>query len=353
VSARRVAALGALALALLAVAWVVLLRGDGGPAARPAKPAISARPATPATPATLEQVFDAAGGGDTIALAAGDYGTFRGGVKPSTVTLVAEKGVTATMNVEFDGAAHIRIQGLTLKGMELNGTTHDVTIANSRFTGMGLVRAAAMADAHILLDRVTFAGIDKCDRCFEGRLTITGDSGAPSGIVVRDSTFGPGGVSDGILNGGHGVQILRNRFVDLQGGSVDGVHVDAIQLYGSRDTVIRRNQMENVATGIMAPDGTDHEIIEGNRIDPGEYPYGILLGGDVGSVIRRNRLPDGACAFDKRCGTLVIESDKDGKPSRGTVVEDNILGDLQIGEGSTLAAQARNTIAALTGAGSG
>lgn len=324
---------------MVAVSGVVMLRGAN-------EPARATKPPTPATPATLEQVFADARGGDTIVLAAGDYGTFRGGVKTSRVTLTAQEGATATMAVEFDGAAHVRIDGLTLTGMELSGTTHDVTISNARFTGMALIRADAMTDAGIMLDRVSFAGIDKCDRCYEGRLTITGDSGAPAGIVVRRSTFGPGGVSDGILNGGHGVQILGNRFFRLQGGSVDGVHLDAIQLYGSRGTVIRHNRMEDVATGIMAPDGTDHEIIEHNLIDPGEYPYAILMAGDVGSVIRHNELPAGACAFGKPCGTLLIESDKDGTPSVGTVVQDNVLGDLQVGDGSTLAAETGNLIAA-------
>jgi hypothetical protein len=211
---------------------------------------------------------------------------------------------------------------------------------------MSLINAESMAGAGIVLERSTFAGIDKCDGCYEGRLTITGDSGAPSGIVVRDSTFGPGGVSDGILNGGHGVQIVGNQFTGLQGGSADGVHVDAIQLYGSRATLIKDNRIEDVAAGIMAPDGARREIIEGNVIDTGEYPYAILLGGDDGSVIRDNDLPVGACAFDKPCGTLVIDVDKDGTPSRGTVVEGNRLGAMQLGDGVVLASDAGNTIAA-------
>jgi hypothetical protein len=327
---------------VLGLCGFLLLGDDDAPRAR-SQPA---KPPTPATPATLERVFADARGGDTIALAAGDYGTFHGDVKPSTVTLTAQEGADARMAIEFDGAANVRIDGLTLTGMELAGATRDVTIRNARFTGMALIRAEEMRDAGIVLERDTFAGIDKCDGCFEGRLTITGDGGAPSGIVVRDSTFGPGGVSDGILNGGHGVAIVRNRFTGLQGGGVDGVHVDAIQLYGSRATLIQGNRIEDTATGIMAPDGTDHEVIEGNLIAPGEYPYAIMLAGDDGSVIRGNELPAGACAFDKTCGTLVIESGKDGTPSRGTVVEDNTLGALQLDAGSTLASDARNTIAA-------
>ena len=336
--------LTALSLVVVAVpvAAAFLLLAEGG-----AKPdaAKQAPPPIPATPATFERVFDGARGGQTIALEAGDYGTFTGGSKASTVTLVAAAGANVKMALDFDPADHIKIKGVTLTSLELAGDTHDVTIENSTFTGPALIRADDMSDANVVLAGNRHAGIDKCDGCYEGRLTITGDSGATSGIVVTGSTFGPRGVSDGILNGGRGVQIVGNHFVGLQGGSIDGVHVDAIQLYGSHGTIIRGNRMEDVATGIMAPDGADHEVIEHNLIAPGEYPYAIFLGADVGSKILNNRLPDGECAFDKICGTIVIESGKDGTPSTGTVVSDNILGDLEVGEGSTLGANERNTIA--------
>lgn len=336
-----------LALVLAAVVVVAalstLLSFSGG-----APTAARSRPATAATAATFKQVFDHARAGATIALAPGDYGTFTGGSKAGTVTIRPQAGADVTMALDFDGADHIRVDGVTLTSLELKGDVHDVTVANSRLTGPALIRADEMAGAGIVLDHNTHAGIGKCDGCFEGRLTVTGDSGKPSGIVVRRSTFGPGGESDGILNGGHGVQILDNRFVDLKGGSVDGVHVDAIQLYGSRGTVIRGNRLENVATGIMAPDGTDHELIERNVIDTGEYPYAILLGGDVGTVIRSNWLVDGSCAFEKHCGTLVVGPDKAGRPSRGTRVEDNILSAIDLAGGSQLAANLRNTFTAAT-----
>lgn len=345
----RVLGLVAVALLVLGAAGFMLVREDDARPASPGRagpPSPPAKPPIPATPETFERVFKSANAGDTIALAGGSYGTFTGAQKSGPVTVTAEEGARVRMAVAFDGAANITIDGLTLTGMDLTGETRDVTIRNARFTGMSLINAESMTDAGIVLERDTFAGIDKCDGCYEGRLTITGDSGAPAGIVVRDSTFGPGGLSDGILNGGHGVQIIGNRFSGLLGGSADGVHIDAIQLYGSRATLIKDNRIEDVAAGIMAPDGATREIIEGNVIAPGEYPYGILLGGDDGSVIRDNDLPAaGACAYDKPCGTLVIDADKEGTPSRGTIVEGNRLGALQVGDGVELASNAGNTIA--------
>ena len=244
----------------------------------------------------------------TIALEAGDYGTFTGGSKDSTVTLVPAAGANVKMAVDFDPADHIRIEGVTLTSLELAGDTHDVTIENATFTGPALIRADDSPTRTSCSPATATRASTSATAATRGGSTITGDSGAPSGIVVTGSTFGPRGVSDGILNGGRGVEIVGNHFVGLQGGSVDGVHVDAIQLYGSHGTIIRGNLIDDIATGIMAPDGADHELIEHNVIAPLEYPYAIFLGGDVGSNIRHNRLPDGDCAFDKIRGTLVGSS---------------------------------------------
>jgi nitrous oxidase accessory protein NosD len=174
---------------------------------------------------------------------------------------------------------------------------------------------------------------------------LVGRTSAPSGVTIRDSTFS-GGNSDGIQNGGNGVRIVGNTFTGIhQVDGADGVHADAIQLYGSKRTVIQGNHMRDVADGIMAPDGTDHEVIEGNDIATDGYPYAITLGGDRGSVVRGNRLAGGACNYGQPCGTLRIANAKDGSGSSGTTVEDNHLGALAVENGSTLAADSGNVIA--------
>jgi hypothetical protein len=96
----------------------------------------------------------------------------------------------------------------------------------------------------------------------------------------------------------------------------------------------------------MAPDGADHEVIEDNVIDPGSYPFAITLWSDNGSIVRHNTLPDGACAWNLRCGILTVGS-KTGEPAgRGTVVKDNILGEVTVGSGSaTFAERDYNLIA--------
>ena len=54
-----------------------------------------------ATPSNLTTVFSNARANDTILLASGDYGTFRGGVKSGMVTLAPEPGAHVTMGAEL------------------------------------------------------------------------------------------------------------------------------------------------------------------------------------------------------------------------------------------------------------
>ena len=122
------------------------------------------------------------------------------------------------------------------------------------------------------------------------------------------------------------------------------MHTDAIQLFGSRNTVIRDNWIHDTPSGIMAPDGSDHELVEQNVIDPGEYPFAISLGSDRGSIIRHNTLPDGACAWDLRCGIIAVGGKEGKPPAVGTMIEDNITAEVSLSPGSAPASVARNLI---------
>lgn len=296
------------------------------------------------TSANFAGAFSDAHGGDTLVLASGDYGTFKGGRKGSTVTIRSAPGATVRMELQLHGASHLRLQGLTIAGADIGGDTHDVTVARSRFTASADVDATDMAGADILFDRDVFSGIDVCSTCHEGRLSVHArrDGNRPVGVTVQNSLFNGGGNSDGIQVGGYGVRILHNEFTGIH--QVDNTHTDAIQLYGQSHTVVRGNYIHNAASGIMAPDGTNHEIIENNVIRTDGSPRSITMGSDVGSIIRRNTLPSGSCWYHQRCGTLFVGSGNSGTPSRDTVVEDNLLGGLSIGEGSRLAVKRGNLI---------
>ncbi len=337
----RVAAAAAAALvALLGIVAFALVRDADQPPA--------ADPPLRATPATLSDVFAAAAGGDTIELAAGDYGDFRGGIKRGTVTIRPARGASARMAVKFRRVAGIRLERLTIDGAEIRGRARQVTIARSTFTAPVVIRAHRMVDAGIVLEGNRLPGIDVCVDCYEGRIEVVGHADGPSGVVLRDNQLGPGGNADGIQVSATGVEIVGNRFVGIhQGEGPDAPHTDALQLYGARRTVIRGNDFRDVSTGIMSPDGGDHEVIEDNTFDLGGYPYAIMLGGDKGSRIRHNTMPDvGGCFYEAPCGTVLIGPGPDGAPSRGTVVADNILGTLSVAEGSVGVRAERNLVAA-------
>jgi hypothetical protein len=319
-----------------------------------AAPKAAERRATPATPATLAQVYAAARGGEVIELAAGDYGSFAGEAKPAMVTLRARPRAAVRIAFVLDGSSNLRVEHLTITSAKLTRSTR-IEFAGNRFTGPALVDTTSRNGDHaILFERNRHEGIDVCPACYEGRLTVHGDESntQPVGVTIRDSFFGRGGNSDGILVGSRGVRIIGNEFAGIHQGDPDGVHTDAIQLYGQSHTLIRGNYLHDVATGIMAGDGGDHEVIEDNVIVTKGYPWGIVLGGDDGSIVRRNTLVDGACNWNTRCGQLRI-GNGNVRPSHGTVVRDNILGALALGDGSALGAEDHNLFANPGGGGGG
>ena len=297
-----------------------------------------------ATPSTLASVFAKAQPGQTIELAGGNYGTFRGGSKPGNVTLKRQPGANVTMALDFSPARNVTVAGVTLTNVEIAGQSQDITIRNSDIPGQVTLRE--LTNSNVLLSNNVHRDWNKCNGCSEGRVYASRSNG-PSGITVRDSEF-RGGVSDGIQNGSDGMRIIGNTFHDLEEGTPNGVHTDAIQLYGSSNTVIRGNYFRNVPDAIMSPDGADHEVIENNVIqgDRGGYPYAVTLWSDNGSIIRHNTFADGACLFNLRCGIVSIGS-KSGDPAgRGTIIEDNILNDIGIGDGkATLASRSHNLLA--------
>jgi hypothetical protein len=305
-----------------------------------------------ATPANLRSVFGSAKGGDTILLAPGSYGSFEGGMKSGMVTLKAQPGATVRMNLRFNPASNITIDGVTLDEVDIaNRATKDIVVRNSDIPGQVIFHTGELANANILFDNNDHHDFSKCDQCAEGRVSLLEHTDQPSGITIQNSQF-RGGMSDGISNGANGLRILNNVFHDLVPGTPDGVHTDAIQLFGSKNTLIKGNYMYNVhGQQIMAPDGADHEIIEDNVIaaDPDGYPFVISLGSDDGSIIRHNTFPDGSCAFNARCGIIALSAKSGNPKGSGTIIKDNVLGGaIRVADGSTAAEISHNLFASQT-----
>lgn len=278
-------------------------------------PGVAAAADLPATPATFASVFSGAGGGDRILLASGDYDTFSGGSKPATVTIMPQSGAAASIELSFNGASNLRLQGLTIRSLTFTGATHDVTVAGSTFTGPAVIRADQMSNANIVLDGNTHAGIDVCGNCFEGRVQVVGDSAAPSGVTIMNSTLGPGGNADGMQIGANGVHILNNVFTGIR--QTGPVHTDALQLYGSSNSVIQGNYFHDIDTAIMAPDGGSNEVISDNVfIGSGDYRPAIQLGGHHGTLFAHNVTKNIDVFVDAKSGE---------PPGTDNVVRDNVI----------------------------
>lgn len=315
-----------------------------------------------ATPSTFPTVFANAQAGDIILLASGDYGRFNGAMKSGEVVLRPQPGATPTMELYFSPARNITIDGLKLTDIIIGDSrTKNITVRNSDIPGQTVIRTSEIDNANILFDRNVHRDYSPCsDGCYDGRVTLPGsDNQAFSGVTIQNSEF-TGGMADGIQNGARGTRILNNTFHDLVPGPADGSgqHTDAIQLYGSRETLIKGNYFYDTGSRIMAPDGAVREIIEDNVFGPGRYPYSIMLWSDDHSIIRHNTLAPGDCWFNLRCGIVSLGSKVSGcrfpdscDPGVGTIVQDNILATVSVSDGHASFTSSHNLFNVSTGRG--
>jgi hypothetical protein len=154
-----------------------------------AAPALGAE--VQATPASVATAFSAARAGDTIVLADGSYGTFRGAAKSGVVTIKAASGATASMSLQFSSAANLVFDGLRFSNIEMDGSTHDITVRNSTITGQTVFRTGELQNSDILFDRNVHGAWDKCSGCGEGRVFLPERTSQPSGITIQNSRLGP------------------------------------------------------------------------------------------------------------------------------------------------------------------
>lgn len=270
-----------------------------------------------ATPSSFSSVFANAQGGDTINLSAGNYGTFTGGTKASRVTIKGT-GASVSMSLQFgSSASNIRLDGISnLGGWDISGSKN-VEIYNSKFTGPVQVRGATSG---IVFDNDTFNNLGHLT--WEGRLSFGQGAG---GAIVRNSTFGNGGCSDGIQFTGdaHDVVVDRNVFTGLREGSCTE-HADPIQLYGARNITVTDNFFYNNSTGIMNADGNGSPMtIKNNVWVMDEYPHAIAGSGMTNSMITHNVVTG---------GDISLTAGNAGSGT-GNTIRNNVT-NLQLGSGS-------------------
>jgi hypothetical protein len=301
-----------------------------------------------ATTSTLAAQFSAATAGQAICLAAGNYGTWRGGAKSGTVTLRPQAGATVTMTIDFNGANNIRLEGLTIPDARLVNTTKNITIAQSRFTGHTIIDG--VANSNILFDGNQHVGIMTCPACDPAMIHLAYGGSTHSGVTITRSLFADGN-SDGIQTG-IGVNIIGNEFRNIrETGPDDTAHSDPIQLLGASGSVVRGNWIHHSADGIVAYDGIDHATIEDNVVDLVNGRWGIELYSDNGSIIRHNTLRYATTCEYAACGQIILDHKSADPAGRGTIIVDNIATSISLNSGSTAARIEGNMLRQGPGAG--
>ena len=140
----------------------------------------SAACTTSASAGNFGSVLSAAAPGAVICLAAGDYGSFSGASKPGIVTIRRAPGANVTMRVSMSNANNIVVDGMTIEGGTVSGSSRNVTIRNSAFTSQITVNGTA-ADANIVFENNSHNNIS-------GNSTANRFLAQGGGLTIRNST---------------------------------------------------------------------------------------------------------------------------------------------------------------------
>lgn len=247
------------------------------------------------------------------------------------------------MSLNWSGASFLKVDGVTITSASLSGSTHDVTVADSTFTGDLDVNATGWNGNDVLFDHDTYNNISNSG----GRIEVWGNGSptSPVGVTIQNSTMS-GGDADGIqlLGGEYGTQILGNTFTRLDDGATgDGNHTDAIQVYGGTHDTVKGNffyNQQNMAGCSFAEwDGGSSMLFEDNVVagTPSNGCYdGIDLYGDHSSKVIHNVFAYGGClpnGSTSPCGNIALGGKSSEGAGSGTIVRDNICTGISNGNG--------------------
>jgi hypothetical protein len=249
-----------------------------------------------ATPSTFASMFSQAQAGDTVYLASGSYGSFNGGSKSGMVTVAADSGASPTMS-----------------GGSFGSSVRNITIRGVTFTGPVEVSPGS-SPMNLVFDGDTWGNVGHS--IHEGRLSIVGGGSASgNGVQVKNSTFGPGGCSDGIQDSSKGTEIgPGNEFKGIvQGGCSE--HADAIQPYASNYIYIHDNYLHDNEQGIMSPDGVSTGYRISNNVIHTSTGYPCMHLGDT----RDGTVTHNVC----RNGQIRVYGGNQNQASQNMVVQDN------------------------------
>src|SRR3954449_12597235 len=251
-----------------------------------------------ATPSSFASMFSQAQGGDTVYLASGSYGSWSGGAKSSMVVVAADAGASPSMS-----------------GGNFGSGVRNITVRGVTFTGPVEV-APGSTPLNLVFDGDTWGNVGHS--IHEGRLTIVGGGSnaiGGNGVQVKNSTFGPGGCSDGIQDSSNGTEIgPNNEFKGIVQGSCSE-HADAIQPYASNYIYIHDNYLHDNEQGIMSPDGVSTGYRITNNVIHTATGYPCMHLGDT----RNGTVTHNVC----RNGQIRVYGGNQNQASQNMVVRDN------------------------------
>ena len=257
--------------------------------------------------ANIATAVSSVASGGTICLNAGSYPAFNASVKKASLTTVtAAPGVSPSQvtisSVNVADSQNLKFANVTIGGASVStgsSAALHIQFVGIKFTGSVCINNPMNVNQDTLVDSSTFAGVGQ--GCTEGRLGVNGNNinhSVPSGIVISNNVFGPGGCSDGvqIVGGARGVQILNNEFVGIKQGSCSPVHADPIQFYGAVAPVVTGNYFHGNSTGIMSAgcNGSQGTYTNNVFVTDGEYPDQIVQTGPNGGTYNHNTFANGA-----------------------------------------------------------
>lgn len=303
-----------------------------------------------ATTANFASQVNAATSGQTICLAAGNYGTWTGTDK--AITIRSTSGTSASIAFDFSsGDKDFTLDSLQIAGGRIAGPGYtstaptrpqNITVKNSVFTSQVVIDY--LQNGNILFDNNTHNNIDNNSNCIAtpARFHFPYDQNVPTGVTIRNSIF-TGGNTDGIQAGG-GVTIISNTFSGVKEKSdSDCAHTDPIQLFGNGHTV-RGNYITDSADGIVAYDRIGNSLIEHNVVDLKSGRFGIELYSDNGSTVRFNTLIYNSACASSGCGQIVLDHKSADPAGVNTIIENNVAAGISISNGSTAAVNRNNML---------
>jgi hypothetical protein len=262
-----------------------------------------------ATTANFASTFSSSTGGQTICLAAGNYGTFNGGTKSSPGVIItsdtAAGGTQANVifsSVTLSGSQNITLDNLTIgqaanDAFSIQSNVTNIAVTNSLFKGFTEIdNIGSTNHANVLFDHDNFSqtGVDCSNMGANAIIGLHYSGAGHSGVTVQNSVIGNSDC-DGVHTG-TGIDVLNNDFKNIcEDSPTDPQHTDHMQFEGSTGGRIAGNYFHSLVPDSVCitqaltsfDSGTNGVIIENNVMDTSRG-FGVEFYGDKNSIIRHN-----------------------------------------------------------------